>query len=215
MAKAKSERIDVIVFGPHVRVDGTLEVPSAARFQEFLKNNCESLPVFDAEFLNLETKDPIHSAALAYLNLNNFHSVVPRKAAKLKKTATADNGSLTLRSIMSTKVISVKETDTIHHAFQVMKNNDIHHLPVVQNRVMTGLLSKGDVRMHLFNQHDDAVRKIMRKKIVVAAPDDTLADAVRNMSHHQVTCFPILENKRLVGIVTNRDVLKVLAEKVL
>jgi len=212
MAK-KEDSLNVIILGPHTRVEGTLKVPSAARFQEFIAHNEDYLPVHDAEFIEVESKELIHSAKLAYVNLREFLAVIPKHAAKLKKAAEASPSGQTLDKLMTRKLLTVRESDTLHKAFQLMKEKDIHHLPVMKGNTMVGLISKSDVRMHLFNQHDEPVRKFMQKKVVVASAQDTLSDAIRNMAHHKVTCFPILTNKKLVGIVTMRDLLRVLAER--
>lgn len=213
MASKTDNPINVIILGAHTRVEGTLSVPSTAHFQEYISHHKDYLPVHNAEFIEVESKELLHSAPLAYINLREFLAVIPKQAAKIKKAAANSSAEMTLDKIMSKKLQVVKETDSLHRAFQLMKEKGIHHLPVMKGNQMTGLISKSDVRMHLFNQHDESVRKFMQKKVVVASAKDTLSDAVRNMAHHKVTCFPILDNKRLVGIVTMRDLIKVLAER--
>jgi acetoin utilization protein AcuB len=56
------------------------------------------------------------------------------------------------------------------------------------------------------------VERIMTAVVVSVRPDDDIAEAARLMSEHKIGALPVVENGRLVGIVTEIDLLRMLAQ---
>lgn len=53
-----------------------------------------------------------------------------------------------------------------------------------------------------------AIRKLLRKKPITVSPDSTVIDAIRTMALEKIGAVGIVEGKKLIGIFTERDVLK-------
>jgi cystathionine beta-synthase len=62
------------------------------------------------------------------------------------------------------------------------------------------------------NSVGDLLRRLPPRKIVTAATGDTVSDVVRRMKEHGISQLPILDNQRIVGIVTESDVLGKIVE---
>ena len=56
------------------------------------------------------------------------------------------------------------------------------------------------------------VERIMTAVVVSVRPDDDIAEAARLMWEHKIGALPVVENGRLVGIVTEIDLLRMLAQ---
>ena len=56
-----------------------------------------------------------------------------------------------------------------------------------------------------------AVKELMKKDPVTVAPSTPAIDAMRMMKEHRVGCLPVVDKERLVGIVTERDLIDVAA----
>jgi CBS domain-containing protein len=68
------------------------------------------------------------------------------------------------------------------------------------------------IRQSLEHLHSARASDVMAKKPVVVAPDDTLQECLRLMSQYAINRLPVVDNGRLVGIVTRGDVMSALAE---
>jgi CBS domain-containing protein len=56
------------------------------------------------------------------------------------------------------------------------------------------------------------VKEAMSAEIQTTAPDTPVADAARLMIERKIGCLPVIENGRLVGIVTETDFVRLIAE---
>jgi len=128
---------------------------------------------------------------------------------------------LFVEDIMRKKLITIKMEQTILHALQLIKVNRIRHLPVLHNGELVGIVSDRDLRdvspSVLLNEHsfilqNTSVKQIMKHEVIVIHPLDYLEDAVKLMYDHRIGCLPVTRNDRLVGIVTETDLLRALIE---
>ncbi|MBX3279634.1 MAG: CBS domain-containing protein [Acidobacteria bacterium] len=125
----------------------------------------------------------------------------------------------TVGQIMSTDLFTVGPDDPIDLAAAVMEWKHIRHVPVEDDEGrLLGLLSHRDllrllIRSEGRNQADSAVvRKIMTPDPVTVAPETETIDAIELMRRRRIGCLPVVENRRLVGIVTAQDFLRLSAE---
>lgn len=124
---------------------------------------------------------------------------------------------------MSSLVLSLQPNDVTQSASRLMRENRIRHVPIVQDEQLLGIVSDRDVRKTVFRelvegqQDDDSgrgrhrrtnLRDIMTRRVETATPSTTLADAADRMSRAQVSALPVVEQRRLLGILTETDLLK-------
>jgi acetoin utilization protein AcuB len=112
--------------------------------------------------------------------------------------------------VMSAPVRTVKAEDTANRAWELMRLYRIRHLVVARpDGGVAGLLSAAD----LGGPRGDLVRDgrlvgdLMTKKVVVAAPQTSVREAANLMRGRRVNCLPVVDGRKLQGIVTAIDLL--------
>jgi CBS domain-containing protein len=114
-----------------------------------------------------------------------------------------------LKEVMSRHVKMVSPDTTIREAAQQMRDGDFGMLPVAENDRMVGAISDRDIAIRAVADDkgpETAVRDVMTDGIFWAYEDESVDEAARIMSEHQVRRLPIVNrDKRLVGIVALGD----------
>ncbi|OTN77299.1 hypothetical protein A5886_002398 [Enterococcus sp. 8G7_MSG3316] len=126
---------------------------------------------------------------------------------------------MSVSDFMTKSVVTVQSNTPIFDAVDLMKQHDIHRLPVVDQDKLVGLITEGTIAEampskatslsvyemnYLLNK--TIVADIMLKKVTTVAPDALLEDAISLMRGENVGVLPVLEDTRLVGIITNNDI---------
>ena len=116
-----------------------------------------------------------------------------------------------VRDVMTHHVKIASPEDTLKHAAQMMEELDCGVLPVGENDRLVGMLSDRDIAIRAVargkSPNKCKVREVMSSEIKYVYDNETVDDAVRNMSDLQVRRLPVLNReKRLVGIVSLGDV---------
>jgi acetoin utilization protein AcuB len=125
---------------------------------------------------------------------------------------------------MKKEVITVEPATPILDALDIMKKNKIKHLPVKQKDKFKGFVTRGMLRdaspsgatsLSIFELHylisKLTIEKIMIKKPITVSPDLPVEEAIWMGLEHGVGAFPVLEDKNLVGIITQSDISRVVA----
>ena len=114
-----------------------------------------------------------------------------------------------LKDVMSRDVKLVAPDTTIREAAQQMRDGDFGMLPVAENDRMVGAISDRDIAIRAIADDKGpatTVREVMSEGICWAYEDDSIEQAARIMSEHQVRRLPVVNrDKRLVGIVSLGD----------
>lgn len=117
-----------------------------------------------------------------------------------------------LSNVMSFPVITVPETMTCLDAYQVYLRDGIRHLVVVDDdQALLGVVSETDFRLHINlsvlagRRH---VASVMSRSVFSISPEACLQDALDLMQGHRDTCVVVVEGERPVGIVTERDIVR-------
>lgn len=114
-----------------------------------------------------------------------------------------------LKDLMSRDVQIIGPDGTIKEAAQQMRKGNFGMMPVGENDRMIGTISDRDIVIRAVAEGKDPstkVREIMSEGIVWAYEEDSVDDAVKLMSDHQIRRLPIVNaDKRLVGIVALGD----------
>lgn len=114
-----------------------------------------------------------------------------------------------LKNVMSRDVQVISPDGTIAEAALQMRQGNYGMMPVGENDRMIGAISDRDIAIRAVADGKDGstlVRDVMSAGIVWAYEEDSVDDAVRLMSKHQIRRLPIVNaEKRLVGIVALGD----------
>lgn len=130
--------------------------------------------------------------------------------------------------VMTTGVTTVDPGDTLDFAENLMAVERVRHLPVVEDDVLVGLLSHRDILgasvsslRNPTDEEDDRakrhshVRDAMRTSVETVNPDTDLVRAADTMLAQKVGSLPVVEGKRLVGIVTESDFVRIVRDLLL
>lgn len=114
-----------------------------------------------------------------------------------------------VKDVMSRDVQVTGPDSSIKDAAQQMLKGNFGMLPVEENDRMIGAISDRDIAIRAVaaGKHTDAkVRDVMSEGIIWAFENDSVADAAKRMSDHQIRRLPVVNaEKRLVGIVALGD----------
>ena len=105
-------------------------------------------------------------------------------------------------SLMTRSVISLTPGDTVARAKQHFRNNNIHHLLVLDGKSVVGIVTFEQLR----GRSDlEVVRDFMVKNVVSVDSDTTLRKAASLMIGGHTGCLPVVDNGKLSGIITTTD----------
>ncbi|HSP15136.1 MAG TPA: CBS domain-containing protein [Thermoanaerobaculia bacterium] len=111
-----------------------------------------------------------------------------------------------VREIMKTKVYTVAPTDSVVAAVNRFRTNQIHHLIVARGSKVLGLVTDRDVdRAVERGANGTAVADVMTSDVVTVTPNTTVREAANKMRGRTIGCLPVVEEQKLVGIITRSD----------
>jgi acetoin utilization protein AcuB len=134
---------------------------------------------------------------------------------------------MTARDIMTADPATVTPAATIAEAWDLMRELDVRHLPVVEGEALVGMLSDRDlgsldVSRLLTEEGADALRRrlarpviqLMSADVVAVEPETEVSELVALFLEHKVGAIPVVapDTRQILGIVSYIDVLRVLQE---
>lgn len=120
---------------------------------------------------------------------------------------------------MTRKVVYISPDTTIAHAADIMREQDLHRLPVIENDKLVGLVTEGTIAEaspskatslsiyemnYLLNK--TKVKDVMIKDVITISGYASLEDAVYLMYKNKVGILPVVDNGQLYGVITDRDI---------
>ena len=122
---------------------------------------------------------------------------------------------MTLDMIMSTDLVTIAPTENLAKARELMHESRIHHLPVVEDDQLVGLVTLTNVLAATDSFLRDDENRIHAKEIVirdimvtdVATVDEhaSLRQAALFLEKHRIGCLPVMSDGELKGIITDTD----------
>jgi CBS domain-containing protein len=113
-----------------------------------------------------------------------------------------------IRDVMTSNPTTVSPDDTIQTAARIMRAQDTGAVPVVKNGRVLAVLTDRDIVVRVVAEGASGtgpVSEIATNDVVCASPDMSTREASELMSEHQIRRLPVVENDRLVGIVSIGD----------
>jgi CBS domain-containing protein len=140
-----------------------------------------------------------------------------------------DRTGLQVKDVMSDRLITLSVEDSMDKADILFRELKIHHIPVVDsNNNLIGLVSKSDYHKILHgktlfkSENIQAYNKallrtllvieVMVKNPVVVYPQQPIRDVVELFKQNLFRALPVIENKKLVGIITPIDLLELIVQ---
>jgi acetoin utilization protein AcuB len=130
-----------------------------------------------------------------------------------------------IRALMSAKPITVDPETPMLDARQRMLDERIRHLVVTDHGRVVGIVTDRDVRLNLPSPATSlsvwevnyllarlTVGEVMTRSVIVVDPDRPVSEAARIMIDHKIGALPVVDAGSLVGIITESDFVRAMAE---
>jgi acetoin utilization protein AcuB len=126
-----------------------------------------------------------------------------------------------VRDVMQPQVVAITPKTTLPEAIRLTRQRGVRHLPVLEEGRLVGIVSDRDLKRamaspatsleaheltYLLNRLTMA--EIMTRDVITVAPMVPVEEAARVMVREKISALPVIEEGRLVGIVTETDVLE-------
>jgi len=133
---------------------------------------------------------------------------------------------MNVRDYMKSPVSTVTPDTLIDNAMETMREKHVRRLPVVETGKLVGLVTRKTIieatpspstALTLWGLHYQLscmkVRDVMITDVIVVHPDDTIKEVLVTSEKHRIGTFPVVDaNGNLVGILTNTDLLHIMAK---
>lgn len=115
---------------------------------------------------------------------------------------------------MAQKLITVSPDANVLDVLNVLHQNSIRHLPVMEDEKFVGFLSESDIRQVLLlpGGKDMKVEEFMNRQPITIGPEENLEDAAKLIYYYKLRGLPVLDDGKLVGVITVGDILAAFIE---
>lgn len=123
-----------------------------------------------------------------------------------------------VKEIMTTDVITTPSNVDVVNAFEELMEHKISAMPVVDDGELVGIITATDLGHNLILDKYELgtdVKSIMIKDVVTVSPENTIQEAIEIMQSHApdsniLNHLPVVENGKLVGIISDGDIIKLI-----
>lgn len=132
---------------------------------------------------------------------------------------------MTVEQRMTRKVVTLAPQDTLREAIAALQRHHIRHIPIVEDDLVVGILTDRDVKRATPSllsgvdqeQFDRVLRQtrvaqVMTRNPFTITPGTTLRDAAKILVDRRFGALPVVEEGKLVGIITGTDLLRALRD---
>ena len=134
--------------------------------------------------------------------------------------------TLRVRDVMTNDVATIGRNENLLAADDIMRLGRIRHLPVVdEDGSLAGIVSQRDLfhsgllRALGYGTHAKqkalellVLKEAMKTEVMTITPDAPLSEAARIMLRHKIGCLVVVEGKKIAGIITESDFVKLAAQ---
>jgi len=126
---------------------------------------------------------------------------------------------------MTRKVYTVSPSNSVSEAIRLLKEKGVKHLPVVSNGKLKGIVSDRNIKdfspseatsLDIFELHyllsKTRISRIMKSNVVTTSPDAPVEKSAMLMLDNNIGCLPVIDKGRLCGIISDRDIFRVLVD---
>lgn len=132
---------------------------------------------------------------------------------------------MVVRNVMTSNPFTVSPDTTIAEALAIMREKGIRRLPVMKGGKLIGIVTKRRLlevspspatTLSVFEMNyllaKTVVKDIMTKNVLTVSPDALLEQAAVLMADNNIGGLPVIDNGRLVGIITEKDIFQSFVE---
>ena len=123
-----------------------------------------------------------------------------------------------VREAMAKTVTSAKKTDKVGDVARQMKKEDAGFIPVVDGALLIGVITDRDIVINCIAEghgpRGETAEHLMTKKVTTIGPDDDMEEAGRTMAREEIRRLPVVENGRLVGVLSHGNLVQATKNKI-
>jgi acetoin utilization protein AcuB len=126
---------------------------------------------------------------------------------------------LLMQDWMKQKVLTLGPEASAFEALRLCRERRIRHIPVVKDKRLVGIISDRDLRdaspplgdpERVSTMKEIRLEDVMTRKVITTHPEDTIVHAAREMYERKIESLPVVDEGKLLGIVTSSDVMRAL-----
>jgi acetoin utilization protein AcuB len=130
-----------------------------------------------------------------------------------------------VRELMARTLITARPETPVVDARALMAKERVRHLPVIEDERLVGIITDRDIRLNMPSPATSLsvwevnyllarleVGSVMTRLVIVIGPDRDVRDAARLMLGHKIGAVPVVDGDRLVGIITESDIVRAFLE---
>ncbi len=127
-----------------------------------------------------------------------------------------------VEEIMTKEIITLKQENTVKEALELLNRHNIRHIPIVNDlNHLVGIISDRDIRSaapSILDENPDSsileqsLKTIMSSPVITIHPLDFIEDVASIFYDHSIGCVPVVQDNKIVGVVTEKDLLYTLIQ---
>jgi len=104
----------------------------------------------------------------------------------------------------------VESSSPVQEVARLMLESDIYHLPVFEDSKLVGMIRDDDILRRVIEEEfgNEKIEKFMTKEPITVTPDESIGKVIRIFKERNISRLPVVENGKLVGIITVRDIME-------
>ena len=126
----------------------------------------------------------------------------------------------TVRDILNSKgniTFSITPDTTVYHALEIMFEKNVSSLVIMDKGRLAGIFTERDycrkIALKGRSSRETAVGEIMTERVITVGPDSSIDHCMQIMTDHFFRHIPVMENDKLMGIVSIGDVVKYIIQE--
>jgi CBS domain-containing protein len=113
-------------------------------------------------------------------------------------------------------LFSVRSADSVENVLMLMRDHRVRAILVIDDGNLVGIVSQGDCAIKVLLPHNNpkqvTVSKIMTANPLTVMPSNSLEECMAIMVHKHIRHLPVLENNKVVGVISVGDLVKSIIE---
>ena len=175
--------------------------------------------IMTSDVITIDINDPVEHCASIMTSRRIRHLPVMKDGRLLSLISITDivDSMKTVRQIVDSKnraLLTISPEATVQAAIQIMSTEKISALPVVDNDQLVGIISERDYVRKVAAQDIPAwsvkIHEIMTSDVITIDIDDPIEDCTSIMSTRRIRHMPVMENGRLISVISITDVVDTL-----
>ena len=125
------------------------------------------------------------------------------------------NVNLPSKEIMNPNVISVKPDTTLREVSELMNKHKIGSVVVIEDDKVVGIVTERDFATKIITEPylpETKVSAVMSSPVIYVNSDQSAADIIDMMANHEIRKVPVIDNGKVVGIVSGTEFLRLFVQ---